>query len=677
MRARTSRRAALLVAVAAFGAAAFVTPNAVADHSVVANDDRQWIAQAGDGGGSSQSINEPQGLPIIEDMNVLSVLYHPRRFPFQTGAARPGFGRYVAFGLTRVQPDPLHDTIVSQLAVSHSENGLRWSAPQPATIRDPDGVDVPFILNEPDSFFDVVYTSTPVHPQLPLAQFTIIYRTLDGDIFDIGSLHNAWSDDGQTWYMDAPITQDAANPVITGACCASFKSGSYGPTDLIFQPNRSNAATCATADPDGAGPLGPTPWNCRWVMLYDATDGATEHVGIASSTNGLSWRGHPTPLLAAGAAGAWDDDAATLAKVRIRPSANGALLGQLYDLYYSGGRGPDDACYGGLAGCWSLGTATASNEGLVFTKTAANPVTPHQLLEVFGPDDPHTLWAPSVVDDAGQDGNGSSHSRIYYTRITNGQPGVFPSRDMYLAYTEPAPTQAPRIRISEPSTISSPGFPQPFRNRADTPIVFTMTDTLGTPGLIGVDLSSLVIQIDGSPAAGSIAFVSPHLVNALKFPAIRASIDGAANLLTDGLHTVSVQVADLEGNVGVATRSFVVDTIAPATIINSAPADGRIGFPVSSAGTFVGRTTELPTGTAIDRLDVTVTNPLGMAKTYEVKGGLVNKLTPRIWEWAWVAPTPDTHFLLPGFYQFSFRGADVAQNREEITEDNTISVLIL
>ncbi|HEX9711244.1 MAG TPA: hypothetical protein VGB52_01670 [Actinomycetota bacterium] len=699
MRARTSRRAALLVAVAALAASAFVTTGAGADHSIAPNDDRQWISQAGDGGGSSQAINEPQGLPVLEDMNVLSVLFHPKRFPFDNGIARPGFGRYVAFGLVRVNPSQLNDVIVSQLAISHSENGLGWSAPQPVTLRDPDGVDVPFILNEPRGFLDVIYTPESRYPaQFPFAQFAIVYRTLSSEpqATDAADLHIAWSDEGQTWYGDQSIEEDGANPVLAGG---GFKQGSFGPTDLIYQTNDklhpsvrpiAENANCATLDPDAGGPMVASPWNCRVVMLYDAIDPAGRHqVAIASSpTLGHpgdpenfepptppSFRGTAAPLIPAGAATEWDDRAATLAKVRIRPNPLDARF-PLYDLYYSGGTTPDTACFGNALGCWSFGSAISTG-GLVFAKTGGNPVTPRELLELFGPDDPHTLWAPSVVDDAGPDGNGSVHARIYYSRITNGSGDVFPTRDMFLAYTEPAPTQAPRIRISEPQVIKSPLFPTPFRNQAGTPIIFTMTDTLGTPGSIGVDLTTLEVLIDGSPAGGGVSFLSPHLVNALKFPAIRGSIDAGQNMLADGLHTLSIEVADLEGNVGVATKTFIVDTLPPITELDVVPVDGRIGFPLSNAGTFTGVTTEPPPGTAIDRLDVTVTNPLGMRKSYEIRGALVNKVTPQMWEWAWVAPTPDLHFLLPGMYTFSFQAADVAQNREDVTEDNTISILLI
>lgn len=686
MRARTSRGVALLAALAALVASGLSATGAGADHSVAPNDDRQWIAQGDPGSGTTQ-IPEQAGLPVLEDMNVQTVLFNPERFTYQNGFARPGFGRYVAWGLVRVQPPELN-TVVSQLAISHSENGLTWTEPRPATIRDPKCdpdpgcPDIPFILNEPGGFFDVVFTNTPVSEDFPFSQFQIFYRPWNADIFDADEvIHVAWSDDGQSFYGDRSIGQNAAEPVTTGSCCASFKSASYGPTDVIYQPNASSSSSCATADPDGSGPLTPTPWNCRLVMIYDATDGAKQQVGIASAPDILppytqsftayEFRGHAEPLLANGPAGAWDDDAATLAKVRIRPGATSPLSSsRLYDLYYAGGQAPDGACFAGQQGCWSLGTAISSGSGLSFVKTGGNPVTPHELLEVFGPDDPHTLLAPSVLEDAGQDGNGGrGHARIYYTRATNGVGGNLDSvsRDMFLAYTEPAPTQAPRIRIASPVG--------PFRNRPDVPLEFYMTDTLGTN--IGVDLNTLVVKMDGTELPGGWSILDPHLVTALKFPSIKAAAPSGLTILPDGLHTFTVEVADLDGNVGIASTAFIIDTTAPSTTVTSAPEDGHLGFPIAHPGTFMGETIESAIGTALERLDVFVTNPLGQRATYQVQIQPEMVVDEKTWHWTWHAPTPDPFFFLPGNYTFSFRAADVAQNRESATADNTISVLII
>lgn len=689
MRARTPRRAAWLVAVAAFTAAAFTSGGASANHDPAPPTPETHIGQGGRGG---------ESLPVIEDFNVGAVLFDPLRFPVtlpQGGVvARPGFTRYLAYGLLRV-PSPTGPTGVfaSQLALSMSENGLDWSTPRRATLRDPEtGEDLPFIMNEPHGFFDVVFAPNYIYPTtgLPQGLIQIFYRTLDGDITDVASIHNALSDDGVTFYDDISIGQ-TGTPVVTGNP-ADFNGASHGPTDVVYQAGKSDAADCAAVDPDGAGPLLPSPWNCRYVMLYDAVlNGDIEQVGIASSADGFTFTGFtdpinnmPRPLLFAGAAGEWDDNAATLATVRIRPNTVDPRF-PFYDLYYSGGRLPDDTCFAGGAGCWSLGTAmspgTAAGQGLVYTKTALNPVTPHELLESFQSNSvlagatPYTLWKPVVVDDGSfRSGNGGGHAAIYYNRITNGDGSDLQtvSRDVFLAFSEPAPEQKPRIRIATPIG--------PFRNRADTPLEFYITDTLGsTPAKTNIDLTTLLVKIDGIVVPGGWTPVFPHLVGALSKPSTKFFAPSGLNLLADGLHTFEVSIADLDLNVATATTAFVVDTTAPTTTLLTHPDDGAIGFPLASIGTFTGKTAEgsPTTGTAIDRLDVYVTNPLGQEKIYEVKGALVQKVDAKNWNWSWVAPTPDPFLALPGFYTFSFRAADVAQNREDATAANTVTVLVI
>lgn len=644
-------------------AGALATISAGAGHSIAPADDRMWIAQAGNGHGDS--------LPLISGFNVQSVLFHPKRFPRGTSAsdARPGFTRYLAFGTVAPTqlPGGTNDPFRSQLAVAKSDNGIDWTEPERATIQDPGGVDVPMILNEPDGFLAVTFESAGVFGN----QFRIHYRILNGNPTLISSIHTAVSQDAVTWTSDAPITQ--GNPPLLKA--ATFKEHTNGPTQVFFQPERpSFNPACVPADP----------WVCRWVMLYHASDGQKDYVAIASSNNGTSFQGFlsegtEVPLLAPGPDGTWDDGAATLGKLRLRQNPS-EPSSRLFDLYYVGGRA-GSSCGGGTLGCWSFGTAT-SEDGLVFTKTSANPVTPRGLLEGFGQGQDVTLIHPAVVDDAGQDGNGDIHARLLYTRLAEGTDGGL-VRDAFLAFAEPPPGQAPQIRIASPVG--------PFQNTSRPRVEVYVTDTLGSsPDVTGVDLRTLDLSVDSVSLSGGWRFETPHLVGALKQPSHKIVVPFGVLSLPDGLRVFQVRVNDLEGRSGLATSAFVVDTTPPETRITESP-DGQrsmcttttpqqIGCQVGSVGTFRGESIEGSdtSGTAIRGIDVVVTNPLGETRTYLVNERIVEKVegSEKEWAWRWFGPSPDLHFLLPGTYTFRFLAVDEAGNREKSDDDNTLTLIV-
>ena len=122
-------------------------------------------------------------------------------------------------------------------------------------------------------------------------------------------------------------------------------------------------------------------------------------------------------------------------------------------------------------------------------------------------------------------------------------------------------TTPPVVAITAPA-------PGSWQQSAQTPIVFTLTDEAGGSG---IDLQSLSFVLDdvsfGSTSPGmtctpsasgyDCAYVSPQP-------------------LSEGMHTVSVTVADMAGNLsGTASVSFGIDLYPPSVAITS-PADGFV-----------------------------------------------------------------------------------------------------
>ena len=645
MRARTSRRLALLLALGAIASVSLVTTGASASHG---SDSAGWIAQAGGLGGTND--------PVLENFSVRTVLFDNRRFVASAGEPRPMFTKYTGWGVV--------DTPAGgHLMTSRSDDGQRWADPIPNFIRNPDsGETVPFLLN--DNFADVVFKNAPLRPaSFDDYPFAIYWRA--GQVDDpvgISTIHRAVSEDGIIWEAETPIGQSSdfepdpdprppqfggGGKPLLGAPLAQTQT--YGPTDVIYNPSGSTAARCGSSNPQAVNV-----WSCRWVMIYDAVD--TRHnLRIAGSHNGLLWYGTDDPILTPGAGAAWDNAGVTLG--HLRPGS--------FTLYYSGTDTAPNACVAGDSACWSIGVATSIN-GITFTKAPTNPATPRELLDIFASDDPGTLWNAQALSDGAL--NGGGHHRIYYSRISNGNLAdeIAPQADMYAAFTSPAPGLGPQIYIDQPVG--------PFRNRPDTPVAFHVTDTLGTT--IGVDLTTLDVKIDGTTVLGW--SVEPtRLLGALKYPSFRVSIPSGLNILADGIHTFSVSVDDLDGVNSFASTSFIVDTTAPTTTVLTGPADGQFGFPFGYPGTFTGTTVEPATGTALSRLNAHVTNPLGQTKVYGIQIQLEFIVSPKEWDWTWHAPPSDLHFALPGSYTFEFRAEDIAQNGEGPTTANTHTVVII
>ena len=118
---------------------------------------------------------------------------------------------------------------------------------------------------------------------------------------------------------------------------------------------------------------------------------------------------------------------------------------------------------------------------------------------------------------------------------------------------------APVISILSPSSGA-------YVTNSKQPVVFNITDESGGSG---VNLASLVVRQDGTAVASS----------AIQTSAISGGYSVTytpAKALSDGSHTVSINVSDNDGNAAAQkATTYKVDTVPP-TLIITAPEDGLI-----------------------------------------------------------------------------------------------------
>lgn len=98
------------------------------------------------------------------------------------------------------------------------------------------------------------------------------------------------------------------------------------------------------------------------------------------------------------------------------------------------------------------------------------------------------------------------------------------------------------------------------------PVVFTVTDEVDGSG---VDLSTLVVKLDGTAVASS-TLVNTAITNGYQVTYTPATA------LTDGEHTVTIDVKDHDGNSATQkSTTYRIDTVPPTLNITS-PADGLV-----------------------------------------------------------------------------------------------------
>lgn len=157
-------------------------------------------------------------------------------------------------------------------------------------------------------------------------------------------LRTASSTDGINWFNDTPLSQDTSSPLLSPS---AYNRGSYGPADILYFPQ----------NPPVVDPV--NPFNNRYVMYYDITDGSTEELALAVSADGVLWRKEgPLAVLPTGGTGSWDQNYATEGAVVLRLGPNNFMM------WYSGGI---------MASHEGIGCAS-SIDGINWTKFAGNPV---------------------------------------------------------------------------------------------------------------------------------------------------------------------------------------------------------------------------------------------------------------------------------------------------------------
>ena len=120
-------------------------------------------------------------------------------------------------------------------------------------------------------------------------------------------------------------------------------------------------------------------------------------------------------------------------------------------------------------------------------------------------------------------------------------------------------------RVAPVITILSPSGGA-YVSNSQQPVVFTVTDEAGGSG---VNLSSLVVTLDGTAVASS-SISSTAITNGYSVTYTPASA------LSDGSHTVTVNVSDNDGNAATQKpTTFTVDTVPPTLNITS-PVDGYL-----------------------------------------------------------------------------------------------------
>ncbi len=252
---------------------------------------------------------------------------------------------------------------------AYSSDGINWTAganPVPGLAN---GANHSLVKYDPNGFGHGVY-------------YKIWYWDPNVSIYSINALRYAESADGTNWANDQPLTQDATFPLVTGSP-VGWNRGSYGPCDLVYNPNGSN-----TLDDSNL-------WNNKYVMYYMGTNGGNEYIGLGYSTDGKHWkRWGNNPILAPCDEGGcssgpvpscWDYCSVGYCRV--------IKIGSLWHMWYGGGPGTNHG----------IGYATSS-DGINWTKHPDNPIFHKNDGVAWRNDRTYTPWV--LYDPANFSGHG-------------------------------------------------------------------------------------------------------------------------------------------------------------------------------------------------------------------------------------------------------------------------------
>lgn len=207
-------------------------------------------------------------------------------------------------------------------------------------------------------------------------------------IYSISSIATADSADGINWINQTTIMQNPAAKLVqdpdTGI---GWNRGTYGPVSMFYQSTATDVGT--------------DPWDYKYVMYYNGTNGSTEDTGLAYSSDGLYWSAYTeNPVLRGSQIGgieAWDCGSASY----------GTVFKDVYGYhYFYSGRGQDD----GSGGC----SFPASFNGIGYAssldgKTWIKDVAPIFEISDGVPYRSGRIYTPSVIND------GSGTLRMYFS----------------------------------------------------------------------------------------------------------------------------------------------------------------------------------------------------------------------------------------------------------------------
>ena len=169
-----------------------------------------------------------------------------------------------------------------------------------------------------------------------------------GTLYDISAIGYTESPNGVNWYNYQPCQNMVGGiPIITGVD-PEWNRGSYGPSDILYNPNASNTGTDWT-----------------FTMYYDGTTGGDEAIGLGFSSDGITWTGYDAdsdgkadPVFnGTNVGGDWDEN--YVSRATIIKNADGS-----YEMWYSGGVGTMNH---------GIGYATSS-DGINWTRDANKPI---------------------------------------------------------------------------------------------------------------------------------------------------------------------------------------------------------------------------------------------------------------------------------------------------------------
>ena len=227
-----------------------------------------------------------------------------------------------------------YGTSNGQTGLAVSNNGLRW--------RDL-GVVLPTGYHATVKYFQRAFrgADSGQRPSAERMHYRVWYWDPNTSLYSVAAMRYAESPDGASWHNDQPV-QNGAVEIVTGAL-SDWNRGTYGPCDVLY-------------DPHADAPL---------AMYYNGTTGGDEAIGLAHSSDGITWTGYDgdgdgaaDPVLSGTyAAGDWDFDYVGRATV-IRSGR------RRYEMWYSGG---DGALNQGIG-------YAVSRDGQNWVRDAQNPI---------------------------------------------------------------------------------------------------------------------------------------------------------------------------------------------------------------------------------------------------------------------------------------------------------------